>query len=266
MSFHSFQFVTFPQPHNHNPFQSACGWAYGCTIHTTPAMAKVMAITFPKEMCEASDSLRGLDFRCDGRRRFWRKVGHYFGPKIKISGGPVFPICTWDQFFPVSVSRMGSFAKLGWRWDASKPCLGSAPLLQNDQLKVWFSNIRVKAKMNMERITHEKQQTTPSNHLILVGGVWCLISITRTSLQLTPHSTQFSSASWALEPVATCAAATTCGLWKAEAESWATQLGVGSTQYDMCHIQCPEKAELLGFGCLPLVWPIEKKTVSTHAK
>ena len=60
MSFHSFQFGTFPQPHNHNPFQSACGWAYGCTIHTTPAMAKVMAITFPKEMCEASDSLRGL--------------------------------------------------------------------------------------------------------------------------------------------------------------------------------------------------------------
>lgn len=61
MTFHSFQVVTFSQPHNRNPFQSACGWAYGCTIHTTPAMAKVMAITFPKEMCEASDSLRGLD-------------------------------------------------------------------------------------------------------------------------------------------------------------------------------------------------------------
>lgn len=83
----------------------------------------------------------------------------------------MFPIFIRDHFFPVSVSRMGSFAKFGWRWNASKPYLGSAPLLQTDQLKVWFSNIRVKAKMNMERITHEKQQTTPSNHLISVGGV-----------------------------------------------------------------------------------------------
>lgn len=74
------------------------------------------------------------------------------------------------SFFPVSVSNMGSFATLGWRWDASKPYLGSAPLLHNDQLKVWFSNIRVKAKMNVERITHEKQQTTPSNHLDFCGG------------------------------------------------------------------------------------------------
>lgn len=37
-----------------------------------------------------------------------------------------------------------------------------------------------------------------------------------------------------------------------------------STQYDMCHIQCPEKAEeLFGFGCLPFVWPIEKKCINS---
>ena len=88
-----------------------------------------------------------------------------------ISGGPGVSYLHLRSIFPVSVSRVGSFAKLGWRWDASKPYLGSATFLQNDHLKLWFSNIRVKAKMNVERTTHGKHQTTPSNHLISVGGV-----------------------------------------------------------------------------------------------
>ena len=57
-------------------------------------MAKVMAITFPKEMCEASDSLRGLDATvAEGFDERFDIISVQKTSKNMISGGPVFPIC-----------------------------------------------------------------------------------------------------------------------------------------------------------------------------